>query len=146
MDSNLNNLVLRTDNGRQYIAKSFNDTARLLNIPHEYIKKQTPEDNGDIESFHNSLKTDYIWQNDLESYEDAKELMEYAFNDYNNNRSHFSINYLTPVKFEKQWNSMAHIIYYHVWIYFFNHFSYIQMSFYIFFYPVCYYTFNIFIF
>ena len=69
------------------------------------LKKQTPEDNGDIESFHNSLKTDYIWQNDLESYEDAKELMEYAFNDYNNNRPHSSIGYLTPVEFEKQWNS-----------------------------------------
>ena len=104
-DSNLNNLVLRTDNGPQYIAKSFKDTVRLLNIPHEYIEKQTPEDNGDIESFHNSLKTDYIWQNDLESYEDAKELMEYAFNDYNNYRPHSSIDYLTPVEFEKQWNS-----------------------------------------
>ena len=104
-NSNLSNLVLRTDNGTQYIAKSFKDTVKLLNIKHEYIKKQTPEDNGDIESFHNSLKTDYIWQNDLESYEDAKELMEYTFNDYNNNRPHSSIGYLTPVEFEKQWNS-----------------------------------------
>ena len=51
------------------------------------------------------MKTDYIWQNDLESYEDAKQLMEYAFNDYNNYRPHSSINYLTPVEFEKQWNS-----------------------------------------
>jgi putative transposase len=83
-NSNLSNLVLRTDNGPQYIAKSFKDTVRLLN---------------------NSLKTDYIWQNDLESYEDAKELMEYAFNDYNNYRPHSSIGYLTPVEFEKQWNS-----------------------------------------
>ena len=47
-NSNLNNLVLRTDNGPQYIAKSFKDTASLLNIPHEYIKKKTHEDNGDI--------------------------------------------------------------------------------------------------
>jgi len=31
--------------------------------------------------------------------------MEYAFNDYNNNRPHSSIGYLTPVEFEKQWNS-----------------------------------------
>jgi len=51
------------------------------------------------------LKTDYIWQNDLERYEDAKELMEYAFNDYNNCRPHSSIGYLTPVEFEKQWNN-----------------------------------------
>ena len=107
-NSNLNNLVLRTDNDPQYIAKSFKAPARLLNIPHEYIEKQTPEDNGDIESFHNSLKIDYIWLNDLESYEDAKELIECAFNDYNdynNYRPHSSIGYLTPVEFEKQWNN-----------------------------------------
>ena len=104
-NSNLNNLVLRTDNGRQYIAMEFKAPVRLLNIPHEYIGKQTPEDNGDIESFHNSLKTDYIWQNDLESYEDANELIEYAFNDYNNYRPHSSIDYLTHVEFEKQGNS-----------------------------------------
>ena len=29
-NSNLNNLVLRTDNGTQYIAKSFKDTVKLL--------------------------------------------------------------------------------------------------------------------
>jgi hypothetical protein len=28
----------------------------------EYIEKETPEENGDIESFHNSIKTDYIYQ------------------------------------------------------------------------------------
>ena len=104
-DSNLNSIVLRTGNGTQDIAKSFKAPVKLLNIKHKYIKKQTPEDNGDIESFHNSLKTDYIWLNDLESYEDAKELMEYAFNDYNNYRPHYSINYLTPVEFEKQWKN-----------------------------------------
>ncbi len=31
----------------------------------EYIEKNTPEDNGDIESFHNSIKTDYIWTDEF---------------------------------------------------------------------------------
>ncbi|WP_298275749.1 hypothetical protein [Ferroplasma sp.] len=51
-NSDLNNLVLRTDNGTQYIAKSFKASVKLMNITHEYIKKQTPKDNEDIESFH----------------------------------------------------------------------------------------------
>ena len=42
-----------------------------------------PEENGDIESFHNSLMTDYIWISDIETFDDAVKLMEYAFNDYN---------------------------------------------------------------
>ena len=53
-------LVLRTDNGSQYISKEFRSAMKLRGIKLEYIQKRTPEDNGDIESFHNSIKTDYI--------------------------------------------------------------------------------------
>ena len=38
---------------------------KLLKIKLEYIQKHTPEDNGNIESFHNSIKTDYIWPNEF---------------------------------------------------------------------------------
>ena len=54
------NLTLRTDNGPQYISTEFNEYLKTMNIEHEYIEKETPEENGDIESFHNSIKTDYI--------------------------------------------------------------------------------------
>ena len=80
-DSNPHNLVLRTDNGPQYISREFREAMKLLGIKSEYIQKHTPEDNGDIESFHNSLKTDYIWVNDIETFDDAKRLMEQAFID-----------------------------------------------------------------
>ncbi|MHB1471737.1 MAG: IS3 family transposase [Thermoplasmataceae archaeon] len=98
-----NNLILRTDNGPQYIAKLFRSTVNILGVKSEYIRKHTPEDNGDIESFHNSLKTDYIWVTDLETFDDAQKLMEYAFTDYNTVRPHSSISYLSPVEFERRW-------------------------------------------
>ena len=41
---------------------------KLLGIRLEYIQKQTPEDNGNIESFHNSIKTDYIWPVDISDF------------------------------------------------------------------------------
>ena len=65
-------LILRTDNGPQYIAGEFRESMKIMGIDQEYIQKQTPEDNGDIESFHSSLKTDYIWVNGIETFEDAK--------------------------------------------------------------------------
>ena len=77
---------------------------KSMGIRSEYIQKHTPEDNGDIESFHNSLKADYIWVTDLETFEDAQELVEYAFNDYNTVRPHSSIGYLPPDEFERRWN------------------------------------------
>ena len=70
----------------------------------EYIQKHTPEDNRDIESFHNSLKTDYIWINDLETFEDEEKLIEHAFGDYNSVRPHSSISFLSSDEFERRWN------------------------------------------
>ena len=98
----MHNLILRTDNGPQYISREFRESVKLLGIKSEYIQKHTPEDNGDIESFHNSLKTDYIWVNDLETFQDAKKLMESAFTDYNTVRPHSSIGYLPPDEFERR--------------------------------------------
>ena len=89
-------LILRTDNGPQYIAGEFRDSMKILGTGQEYVQKQAPEDNGDIESFHNSLKTDYIWVTDIEVLEDAQKLMEYTFNNYNTIRPHSSIDYLAP--------------------------------------------------
>ena len=106
-DEKLVHLVLRIDNGPQYISHEFKESMELLGIRLEYIQKHTPEDNGDIESFHNSLKTDYIWVTDLETFEDARKLMEYAFTDYNGTRPHSSIDYLPPDEFEGKWNESA---------------------------------------
>ena len=94
-DGNPHDLILSTDNGPQYISDIFKNTVKIMGIKSEYIQNHTPEDNGDIESFYNSLKTDYIWVNDIETFEDAKKLMEYAFTNYNTVRPHSSIEYIS---------------------------------------------------
>ena len=95
-------LIPRTDNGPQYIASEFKESMKLPGIGQGYIQKHTPEDNGDMESFHSSLKTDYIWVNDVETLEDAQKLMEYAFGDYNKVRPHSPIGYLSPEEYERR--------------------------------------------
>ena len=95
-------LVLRTDNGPQYISKEFRSAMKLLGIKLEYIQKHTPEDNGDIESFHNSIKTDYIWPNEFRNFNDASIEIEKAFYDYNECRPHSSIDYLPPREFRRK--------------------------------------------
>ena len=76
-------LVLKTDNGPQYISKELRSALKFLGINLEYIRKHTPEDNGDIESFHNSIKTDYIGPNEFRNFNDASIEVEKAFYDYN---------------------------------------------------------------
>ena len=101
-DGNHHDLILRTDNGPKYVSETFKNTVKILGIRPEYIQKQTPEDNGEIESFHNSLKTNYIWPNDLETFEDAKNLLEYAFYNYNTVRPDSFIEYLPLDEFERR--------------------------------------------
>ncbi len=98
-------LIVRTDNGSQYISRKFNDVLNIYKIGHEYIERETPKENGDIESFHNSIKTDYIWVNEIEDYEEGKKLIENAFYDYNNVRPHSTIDYYPPNKFIEKYNN-----------------------------------------
>ena len=50
------NLRLRTDNGPQYSSREFKKSMQALGIRHEFIWKNTPEQNGHVESFHGTLK------------------------------------------------------------------------------------------
>ncbi len=46
----MDNIILKMDNYSQYISKEFNNYLKTMGIKHEYIEKETPEENGDIES------------------------------------------------------------------------------------------------
>ena len=63
-------LRLRTDNGNQYTSRDFRRAVRALGIgKHEFIYKNTPEQNGHVESFHKTLKKEYIWPHDFANYQ-----------------------------------------------------------------------------
>ena len=95
-------LVLMVDNGPQYISQEFRNAMKLLGIRLEYIQKHTPEDNGDIESFHNSIKTDYFWPSEFGDFLDESIEIGKAFYDYNECRPHSSIDYLPPREFRRK--------------------------------------------
>ena len=97
-------IILRLDNGSQYISKEFKSAMKYLGITIEHIKKQTPEDNGDIGSFHNSLKTDYIWPYKFDTYDTASTKTEEAFQDYNKVRPYSTILFFPSSEFKKRWD------------------------------------------
>jgi transposase InsO family protein len=68
---------------------------KLLDIKIEYIQKQTPEYNGDIESFHNSIKTDYIRLSEFRGFHDTPIEKGKSFSDYDECSLHSSIDYIT---------------------------------------------------
>ena len=99
------NFTLRTDNGPQFISDKFNKILKHMNIKHEYIEKETPAENGDIESFHNSIKTDYIWINEINNFNEGKIIIENAFYDYNNIRPYSTLDYYPPSEFENKYKN-----------------------------------------
>src|SRR5690606_28350687 len=55
LDPHKLSVKIRTDNGSQFIAKTFKDSLQEARISNEYIRPATPQQNAHIESFHNTL-------------------------------------------------------------------------------------------
>ena len=97
-------LRLRADNGNQYASRDFRRAVQALGIgKHEFIWKNTPEQNGHAESFHKTLKKEYIWPREFANYQEAERIIAEAIADYNKERIHSSIGYMTPAEFAELW-------------------------------------------
>jgi transposase InsO family protein len=94
---------LRADNGPQYTSRAFRESMQVFGLRLEHIMYRTPEQNGAIESFHRTLKKEYVWPYEFESFQVAEKAIETAFVDYNERRIHSSLGYLTPSEFLELW-------------------------------------------
>lgn len=101
-DLRIRNLALRSDNGSQLTSRKYEDHLRTLGIRHETIHPHTPEEDGHIESYFGRFKEDYIYSREFMSFEEFKNYIDWAVNDYNTVRPHSSLNYLTPEEFESR--------------------------------------------
>ena len=102
-DPYLPGLTLRVDNGSQYTSREFRSSMAALGITLEYIYVNTPEQNGHIESFHKTLKKEYVWPREFADIREAKEVLLAAFEDYNHRRIHSALKYMTPSEFAGQY-------------------------------------------
>ena len=96
-------LTIQRGNGSQYAGKRFRKAASNFGIRLRFIWKGTPRQNGHIESFHRSLKQEYIWPHDFANYQQA--VIAAAFRDYNRNRLHPATKYVPPEEFHASWEA-----------------------------------------
>jgi putative transposase len=90
---------LRSDHGSQYGSRAFKESMRILGVRQEFIAVNTPEQNGHMESFHKTLKHEYVWTRDFESFQEAAEAMQGAYVDSIQRRIHSALGYLTPYEY-----------------------------------------------
>lgn len=91
------NIILHSDLGTQYTSEILECTLSAKGMLHSFSRKGNPYDNACIESFHSILKKEEIYQNNYDSFEDARRaIFTYIESWYNRKRIHGSIGYLTP--------------------------------------------------
>ena len=84
-----------SDNGPQFIAKSFKEYIRICGMTHVRTSPFYPQSNGKIERWHKSLKRECIRPTTPLSLEDAQRVVRRFAGVYNTERLHSAIGYIT---------------------------------------------------
>ena len=96
-------LICHSDKGSQMRSKSYRKFLKNNNFVFSYTSlNHSCDENAAQESFHASLKKEWLYQKKLYTFEDAyREIYNYIEGFYNQTRVHSSIGYLSPKDFEK---------------------------------------------
>jgi putative transposase len=92
-------LIIRSDNGPQFLSKEFGDFCEKLKVYHERIPPKSPNLNAYIESFHSIIERECYQRHAFECFEEAYYWIDQFMDFYNNRRYHGSLKYLSPAKY-----------------------------------------------
>ena len=91
--------AIRSDNGPEFVAAAIQRWLHQLGIGAWYIAPGSPWENGYAESFHSRLRDEFLAVEEIESLAAARKLSTAWKDDYNHNRPHSSLGYVTPAEF-----------------------------------------------
>ena len=93
--------VFHSDQGIEYAAHEFRDLVEKSQMVRSMSRKATPIDNAIVESFFHSLKTEVVHQGSSKNeYQVVAKIVQYI-DYYNYERLHSSLDYQSPVEYEK---------------------------------------------
>ena len=93
-------IIFHSDGGGQYYSKEFvsiTAKCKLVNSMCEY-----PWENGKAERINGTIKNNYLKQLNIKTFEELIKNVDHSVSLYNEERPHKSLNYLTPLAFEKK--------------------------------------------
>ena len=100
-------VVIRSDNGSQFIAKSVREYLGLIGVQQEFTHVATPEENAHIEAYHGILKKEVFSRFDYRTFGEIQQILKRFVSFYNNERLHGLLGRITPME---KWNSDKHLI------------------------------------
>ncbi|HWO77107.1 MAG TPA: IS3 family transposase [Bacillus sp. (in: firmicutes)] len=92
-------LIIRSDNGPQFLSKEFGDFCLEHKVYHERIPPKSPNLNAYIESFHSIIERECYQRHSFECFEEAYYWIDHYMDFYNYRRYHGSLKYLSPTKY-----------------------------------------------
>lgn len=101
------NVVIRSDNGSQFIAKNVREYLGLIGVQQEFTHIATPEENAHIEAYHGILKKEVFNRFDYQYFGEIEQILKRYVKFYNNRRLHGLLGRITPME---KWNTDKHLI------------------------------------
>lgn len=98
-------IVIRTDNGPQFIARALAEILESLGIAHEFTMPGTPQQNAHIESFHSTVTRLVCNRNVFRDIDHAREIFRAFYYAYNETRAMKSLLSYPPRKFLRLWEA-----------------------------------------
>ena len=102
-----NNVVIRSDNGSQFIANNVREYLGLIGVQQEFTHIATPEENAHIEAYHGILKKEIFQRVDYRYFGQIEQILKRYVTFYNNTRLHGLLGRITPME---KWSADKHLI------------------------------------
>lgn len=96
---------VRSDNGPEFIAKALQKWLAERGAKTLYITPGSPWENPYIESFHDKFRDECLNMHVFEGGRHAQEVVEAWRIEYNGERPHSSLNYMTPAEYAGHWRN-----------------------------------------
>ena len=90
---------IRSDNGPEFIAQNIRTWLARIGVETLYIEPGSPWENGYAESFHSRLRDEFLALEEFENLKAARQLTAAWKREYNDQRPHSSLGYVTPAEF-----------------------------------------------
>ncbi|WP_299095776.1 IS3 family transposase [uncultured Metabacillus sp.] len=101
-------IIVRSDNGPQFVSRTFGEFCSFQKIYHERIPPKSPNLNAYIESFHSIIERECYQRYTFDCFDEAYYRIDEYMEFYNERRYHGSLNYLTPMKFHQLYKNTGY--------------------------------------
>jgi transposase InsO family protein len=97
--------VLRSDNGREFIAASLADWLAGQGVQTAFIEKGSPQQNPFVERFNGSMRDELLNGEELHSLLEARVVITAWVERYNSERPHRGLGMMTPLQYAARWRA-----------------------------------------